>query len=72
MKKSKATAKKTISLEGLIRQCKTQEKTAAFVGCSFSTISRWLHKHEAPTGIYLKTLINLGVNRILDTDSASW
>lgn len=49
-------------LRQFVKEKGGQEKAAAALGVSFATLSRWLHGHNAPTGLSAEKLDKMGIS----------
>lgn len=49
-------------LRQFVKEKGGQEKAAAALGVSFSTLSRWLHGHNRPTGLSAEKLEQMGIS----------
>lgn len=56
------TKTKLKTLPEFVAEAGTQEKAAALIGVSFSTVNRWLKGHEKPHGVMRQHLLGLGIN----------
>lgn len=56
------TKPKLKTLAEFVAEAGTQEKAAALIGVTYSTVNRWLNAGEKPHGVMRQHLLGLGIN----------